>query len=148
MSTAFKVWLASALISTSFASFAQTAAKPAARAQAPPAAVAPPEQSFVCKDGSSMSAPTSKGACAGRKGIDKEATAKAAAEKTAAPAAGKAAPAVAAGSNAGKVWANESTKVYHCPGMQHYGSTKNGVYMTEADAKAKGMHAARNKACT
>ncbi len=164
MSNTWKVWLASALMSTSFTSFAQAQAKPAAPAPAPAAAATPApaapaaEQSFVCKDGSTVSSATSKGACTGHKGIDKDATAKAAsaAAKPVAPAAapaatGKAAStpmAVAPGGGPDKVWANENTKVYHCPGSRHYGTTKHGVYMTEADAKGKGMHASHNKACT
>jgi hypothetical protein len=33
-------------------------------------------------------------------------------------------------------------------GDRYYGKTKKGEYMTEADAKAKGMHPSHNKACT
>lgn len=156
MRNAWKVWLASALMSSSFAGLAQGAA------QAPAAGA----QTFVCKDGTSVSAASSKGACTGHKGIDKAATAKqaapapaaaapaAAASAAAAPAAKtskappKPASAPAPGGGPDKVWANENTKVYHCQGDRYYGTTKNGKYMTEAEAKAAGMHASRNKACS
>lgn len=162
MRNLWKVWLASALVSSSLVSFAQTPstapaapaakttpvpAKPAAdpaKKSAPAAAAKADMQTFVCKDGSSMSAASSKGACSGRKGIDQEATAKA----QAAPDKGKAAKAVTPGGGADKVWVNEETKVYHCPASRYYGTTKSGKYMTEAEAKAAGMKAAKNKSCS
>ena len=57
-------------------------------------------------------------------------------------------PAPAAGGGAGKVWVNATSKVYHCPNDRYYGTTKNGEYMSEADAVAKGNRAAHGKACS
>jgi len=54
----------------------------------------------------------------------------------------------APGGGSGMVWFNSDSKVYHCPGSQFYGKTKQGSYMSEADAKAKGGYPDHNHPCT
>ena len=44
--------------------------------------------------------------------------------------------------SAGMVWVNTDSGVYHKPGMRWYGKTKQGKYMTEADAQKAGYRAA------
>ena len=158
MRNTWKACLATLALCGTAMAFAQT---PAAAGASAATKSAPPMQTFLCKDGTSVQAETSKGACKGHKGIDTSGGAAAkAAPAAAAPAApatkAAAAPAAAAasaktpapGGGAGKVWANNETKVYHCQGDRYYGTTKSGEYMSEADAKAKGMHAAKNsKSC-
>jgi Helix-hairpin-helix motif len=43
----------------------------------------------------------------------------------------------------GMVWVNTSTKVFHREGDKWYGNTKEGKFMTEADALAAGFHEAK-----
>ena len=54
----------------------------------------------------------------------------------------------AAGGGPGLVWVNSDSNVYHCYGTTYYGKTKQGAYMSEADAKTKGAHADHGHACS
>jgi hypothetical protein len=134
-----------AFLSSSMA-FAQTSTATAASG-VPSASV-----SAVCKDGTSYSGATLKGACRGHGGIDKKASKTSAAPSgsaasTTAATAAASTVTPAAGGGFGKVWVNNPTKVYHCPNDRYYGKTKNGAYMSEADAKAKGFRPDHGKAC-
>ncbi|MEP7352675.1 MAG: hypothetical protein ABI824_05540 [Acidobacteriota bacterium] len=54
---------------------------------------------------------------------------------------------IAAAKAHGMVWVNTSTKVYHMSdNTQFYGKTKQGKFMTEADAKAAKYTAAKENA--
>ena len=46
----------------------------------------------------------------------------------------------------GMVWVNTSSKVYHKEGDRWYGKTKQGKFMTEADAIKAGYHASKEGA--
>jgi hypothetical protein len=141
-----------------------------ALAQAP--AGAPAGATGLCKDGSYWTGTTKSGACRGHQGIQtwyagsaaKPAPAVAAAAAPAAaptpaavapkptPATPKTPPqpstVTAPGGGPGLVWVNTSTKVYHCYGDRYYGKTKDGKYMSEADAKASGARPDRGTACS
>jgi hypothetical protein len=43
------------------------------------------------------------------------------------------------------VWANTPTRIYHYSGTHYYGRTRRGAYMCEADARAAGYRAAKNR---
>lgn len=148
---------------------ASEAAPPASAtpAAATPAAAATGVATGLCKDGTEYTGASKRGACRGHKGVkewyaDKKEpaaesaapTAPAAVPAAATPAATAPAqaaktppeaPAPAAGS--GKVWVNTHSKIYHCEGSKFYGKTKEGEYMSEADAQAKGYAANRKKVC-
>ena len=159
----------SALIAGLFTSFACLAAAPVA-----PPADAPAGSTGLCKDGTYYSGAEKKGACKGHKGVkdwygaapaakeQAKTESKAAAKTPAAPAAAtpaasptgakktaEMAPAAtqAPGGGPGMVWANDASKVYHCSGDRWYGKTKQGEYLSEADAKAKGFKPDHGKVC-
>ena len=140
-------------------------------------AQAPAGATGQCKDNSYTTAAKKWQACAGHKGVlswyadAKPAGAPASApaptatpapQTTSTPMAARTAPAAAKttvaaataqttaapGGGPGLVWVNTATKVYHCPGATFYGKTKEGKYMSEADAKAAGARPDRNKVCS
>jgi hypothetical protein len=52
---------------------------------------------------------------------------------------------IAAAESAGKVWVNTESGVYH-KGGKYYGKTKQGKFMTEADAQKAGYHEDKSEA--
>ena len=61
-----------------------------------------------------------------------------------APSANASDPEIASAKSSGQVWVNLESKVYH-KGGRWYGKTKNGKFMSEADAKAAGYRAAEKE---
>jgi DNA uptake protein ComE-like DNA-binding protein len=61
------------------------------------------------------------------------------------PAAAKSAPQAQPSPGSGMVWVNLDSGVYHKEGTRYYGKTKNGKYMSEADALKAGYRAAKNE---
>ena len=160
-----KEWYAAAGTASAAAPATMTQAAPAATHMAT-ASAQPAGATGLCKDGTYSTAASKSGACSGHKGVKEwyaagnPAPTAAATAPVAAPAATSAPmaaappkstytpPAMAApGGGAGQVWANKKTKVYHCSTDRWYGKTKDGVYMSETDAKAQGFHADHGKAC-
>ena len=141
----------------------------AATASAQTPSSAPSGSTGLCRDGTYWTGATKRGACHGHKGVQdwyasaessSNTTASAAAPAvehavappaTPAPSASKvqATPtaAQAPGAAPGLVWVNSESHVYHCAADRWYGKTKNGIYMTEADAIAKGDRADHGKTC-
>ena len=112
----------------------------------------------TCKDGSAFSGASRSGACRGHGGVATWGTPPATAAQAPATstktldAATATMPAnkapTRAGGDAGQVWVNTSSKVYHCPGDRYYGKTKAGSYMSETAAKAAGDRPSGGKACS
>jgi hypothetical protein len=94
----------------------------------------------TCKDGSTFSGNSKKGACSHHGGV---VTYGAPVATSVASNSGQ----VPAVSGSDKVWVNTSSKVYHCPGDRYYGKTKNGTYMSASEATRAGDKPADGKFC-
>lgn len=120
-----------------------------------------PAVTATCRDGSTWTGASRRGACSGHQGVQAfgSATSTPAVAPAAtppapattssmpAPVANSPAPATIAG-GPGQVWVNTRSKVYHCSGDRYFGKTVQGQYMTEAAAKAAGDRPSRGKACS
>lgn len=133
------------------------------------------EITATCRDGTTWSGTSRRGACSGHQGVQafgSQAPALGTVPSAPAPAARSStppstttpaattSPATPAGrdtrpqtagagpSGVGQVWVNVDSKVYHCPGTRYYGKTSHGNYMTEAAAKAEGDRPSRGKTCS
>ena len=131
------------------------AIEPAVPASASKSAAQAPSAGPVtatCKDGTSFTGAKRAGACRGHGGVQSwgtpgEATTvpvNAPAEPVSPPASRRASPAPL---NSGQVWVNTDSHVYHCPSSRWYGKTKQGAYMSEAQAQAQGAKPNHGKAC-
>jgi hypothetical protein len=105
----------------------------------------------TCKDGTAFTGTKRSGACRGHGGVQSWGAAPTANTPVNAPA--QPAPATSqrttpAPAGPGQVWVNTASKVYHCPGTRWYGKTKQGSYMSEAQAQAQGARPDHGKACS
>ncbi len=162
MKTAIRIMLAAAALLASHGLIAQAPAGTPAGATG------------LCKDGTYWTGASKQGACRGHQGVKDWYAAASTTSPAPAPAAAKPAPAAAApatpapapkaatkpapattastapaaGGGPGMVWVNTDSKVYHCYGAKYYGTTKQGKYMTEADAKSSGARPDHGNACS
>ena len=145
-------------------------------AAVPVAASASMAAMATCKDGSSYSGASKRGACSGHGGVKNWSGNNAPMSATPAPMATTRLPAAApmattsapmsastpkpahqptamptqaaAGAAPGSVWVNTSSKVYHCSNDKWYGKTKQGAYMSESEARSKGFRPEHGKSCS
>ncbi len=110
---------------------------------APVSSVMAASEKSVCKNSAQANTGKNKAACKSNASVAKTPKAKTKTVK----ATSKSTPtrAQAPGGGNSKVWANTSSKNYHCPGAKYYGKTRVGEYMAESDAKAQGY---RGKLCS
>jgi hypothetical protein len=103
----------------------------------------------TCKDGTAFTGAKRSGACRGHGGVQSwgasEATTIPMSAPAQAPTSSRRATPAPAGD--GQVWVNTDSRVYHCPGTHWYGKTKQGSYMSEAQARAQGAKPDHGKAC-
>jgi hypothetical protein len=90
----------------------------------------------TCKDGTAFTGTKRSGACRGHGGVQSWGAASTATSPVATP------------PSPVKSGSNTASKVYHCPGDRWYGKTKQGSYMSEAQAQAQGVRPDHGKACT
>jgi hypothetical protein len=106
----------------------------------------------TCKDGTAFTGTKRAGACRGHGGVqswgEAASPAKALSQPGAQPTPTTSQRAAPPPGGAGQVWVNTASKVYHCPGTRWYGKTKQGSYMSEAEARAQGARPDHGKACT
>jgi hypothetical protein len=108
----------------------------------------------TCKDGTAFTGTKRTGACRGHGGVQSWGAAEPATipanapAQLATPAPMKSPRAAPAPAGNGQVWVNTDSHVYHCPGTRWYGKTKQGTYMSEAQAQAQGARPDHGKACT
>src|SRR6516164_2620122 len=131
------------------------AIEPAANSASAKSAASTGKVTATCKDGTSFTGTKRSGACRGHGGVQSWGAASEAATvpvnapaepATSAPTTSRRAAAPPAGN--GQVWVNTDSHVYHCPGTRWYGKTKQGTYMSEAQAQAQGAKPDHGKACS
>jgi hypothetical protein len=93
----------------------------------------------VCRSGTAM---TAAGECGGEGGIDRQATREKSQQLRETQASG-----AAAALKPDEVWATPASKTYYCHDRPEYGKAKEGKYMTQSEAVAKGLHPADGKRC-